>query len=38
MLKESYIMRDVFNKREFHDFTQRMFRIVKNIEINDVDL
>ena len=38
LLKEFYIMRDAFNKRESRDFAQRIFRIIKDVEINDVDL
>ena len=30
-------MRNVSNKRESRDFTQRILRIIKNVEINKID-
>ena len=31
-------MRDALNKCESRDFMQRMLRIVKDVEINEIDL
>ena len=30
-------MRNVLNKYESYNFTQRILRIIKNVEINNVD-
>ena len=31
-------MRDTLNKRESYNFTQRILRTIKNVNINDIDL
>ena len=36
LFKKNYIMRDILNKRELRNFIQRILRIIKNIEINNV--
>ena len=37
LFKKNYIIRDVSNKCESYDFAQRILRIIKNAEINDIN-
>ena len=36
MLKKSYILRNALIKRKFREFAQRILRIIKNVNINNV--
>ena len=36
MTKKKYILRDVFNRRESRKYAQKILRLVKNIELNNL--
>ena len=37
LFKNFYILRNVFIKREFRDFAQRILYIIINVNINNID-
>ena len=36
MTKKKYILRDVFNRREFKKYIQKILRLIKNVEFDNL--